>query len=169
MTVLETEEDIRELQTLMDRTMEATTEHHRRIVRPERRLSARQVCAYYHGMKHVAFATVSARGEPRVAPLDAFFVRGRFITGTNAESARARNIMRNPAVSVVHFVGDDVAISVHGTAHLIERHDEEAAEHDRIWTDHYGTSPFSWGERVVLIRTEPHAMWAYAQRPEDFP
>ena len=52
---------------------------------------------------------------------------------------------------------------------IIERGDLEAADLDRIATGLYGSSPFSWGEGVVLIRVEPDAMFAYASHPERFP
>jgi len=65
--VYETDEDLRWLQNLLDRTLASANPHLTSIVSPERRLTVRQVVRYLQGMKHVAFATVNARGEPRVA------------------------------------------------------------------------------------------------------
>jgi hypothetical protein len=81
----ESEEDVRRLQELLDRTLARANPHLASIVTPERRLTARQVVRYLQGTKHVAFATVNERGEPRVSPLDGVFVRGRLST------ARARS------------------------------------------------------------------------------
>ncbi|HVR14064.1 MAG TPA: hypothetical protein VMS41_09795, partial [Gaiellaceae bacterium] len=75
--MFESDDDVRELQMLIDRTFAGANPHLAGIVKPERRLSARQVVRYLQGTKHVAFATVNERGEPRVAPLDGVFIRGR--------------------------------------------------------------------------------------------
>ena len=135
----------------------------------QRRLTARQVVQYLQGIKHVSLGTVTARGEPRVAPLDAYFVRGRFVMSTCGRSMRLRHMRARPAVSLSHVVGDDVAVVVNGRAVVIERDDSDAAGLDRIAAGLYGSSPFSWGEGVVFIRVEPDAMLAYAFHPERFP
>ena len=36
------------------------------------------------------------------------------------------------------------------------------------WREIYSSSPFEWGEGVVM-RIEPTSMWAYAFHPELFP
>jgi hypothetical protein len=135
---------------------------------PQRRLTAGQVVQYLQGIKHVSLGTVTARGEPRVAPLDAYFVHGRFVVSTGGRSMRLRHMRARPAVSLSHVVGDDVAVVVNGRAVIIEHGDSEAADLDRIATGLYGSSPFSWGEGVVFIRVEPDAMFAYAFHPERF-
>jgi hypothetical protein len=167
--VRETDEDLRGMQELMDATYARANRHMTAIVGPDRRLDAAQVVAYLQGLKHVAFATVDARGEPRVAPLDAHFVRGRFTLGTGRGSARWRNITRNPACSVAHYVGDDVAVVAHGRAEELARDHPDHDEVHEVWTTHYGSDPYSWGDAVVLFRVEPAAMWAYAPDPSAFP
>jgi hypothetical protein len=167
--VHETDEDLAWLQALIDRTIERANPHLTAIVKPERRLTARQVATYLQGTKHVAFATVNERGEPRVAPLDGVFVRGRFTVSTGGRAARLRHLRANPACSAAHVVGDDVGIVVHGHATIVEQGDEGADELDRIWTGIYGSSPFSWGDGVVFMRIEPTSMWTYAFHPERYP
>ena len=167
--VLEAAADIRWLQALMDATHTRANPHMTGIVTPERRLDAAQVVAYLQGLKHVAFGTVNARGEPRVAPLDGHFVRGRFTLGTGRRSARWRNLERNPACSAAHYVGDDVAVVVNGHAEELTRdHPDHDEVHD-VWATHYGSSPYSWGDAVVLFRVQPVSMWAYAANPNAFP
>ncbi|MGH3109912.1 MAG: pyridoxamine 5'-phosphate oxidase family protein [Gaiellaceae bacterium] len=165
----ETDDELRRLQQLLDRTLERANPHLTSIVTPERRLTAEQVVAYLQGTKHVAFATVNEQGEPRVAPLDGVFVRGRFTVGTGARAARLRHLRANPACSAVHMDGDVVGIAAHGRAAILEQGDEGVEELDRIWTGIYGSSPFSWGEGVVFMVVEPSSMWAYASHPENFP
>jgi len=165
----ETGDDVRRLQQLLDRTLERANPHLTSIVKPERRLTAKQVVRYLQGIKHVAFATVNTKGEPRVAPLDGVFVRSRFTVSTGGRAARLRHLRANPACSAVHMDGDVVGIAVHGRATILEEGDAGAAELDRVWTEIYGSSPFSWGTGVVFMVVEPSSMWAYAFHPENFP
>jgi uncharacterized pyridoxamine 5'-phosphate oxidase family protein len=167
--VYENDDDMVWLQALIDRTFARANPHLASIVKPERRLSARQVVTYLQGTKHVAFATVNERGEPRVAPLDGVFIHGRFTVSTGGKAARLRHLRANPACSAVHVVGDEIAVVVHGHATILGRGDLGVAEIEPIWTEIYGSSPFSWGEGVVFMRIEPTSMWAYAFHPERFP
>src|SRR5262245_17967525 len=167
--MFESDEDVRDLQALLDRTIAHANPHLLNIVKPERQLSAQQVVRYLQGTKHVAFATVNEHGEPRVAPLDGVFVRGRFTVSTGGQAARLRHLRANPACSAAHVDGDTIGIVVHGHAAIIGRDDEGVDELEPIWRDIYGSSPFEWGEGVVFMRIEPTSMWAYAFHPEQFP
>ena len=136
----ETAEEVQWLQALMDATHARANAHMAAIVKPERQLRAAQVVAYLQGLKHVAFGTVNARGEPRVSPLDGHFVHGRFTLSTGRGSARWRNLERNPACSAAHYVGDEVAVVVNG--HV-----------DELTRDH---RPRRGARRLVLaLRVEP--------------
>jgi uncharacterized pyridoxamine 5'-phosphate oxidase family protein len=165
----ETEEDLRFVQELLDRTLAHANPHLTSIVKPERRLNARQIATYLQGTKHVAFATVNARGQPRVAPLDGVVIRGRFTVSTGGSAARLRHLRANPSCSAAHMDGDAVGIVVHGQATILERGDPGVDEIEPVWRELYGSSPFEWGEGVVFIRIEPTSMWAYAFKPETFP
>jgi uncharacterized pyridoxamine 5'-phosphate oxidase family protein len=167
--MFESEEDIRDLQSLIDRTFARANPHLTAIVKPERRLTARQIVRYLQGTKHVAFATVNERGEPRVAPLDGVFIRGRFTVSTGGRAARLRHLRANPACSAAHMDGDTVGIVVHGHATILGRDDEGVEDIEPVWRDIYGSSPFSWDEGVVFMRIEPSSMWTFALNPESFP
>jgi hypothetical protein len=165
----ESEEDVRRLQEMLDRTLAGANPHLASIVSPDRRLTARQVVTYLQGTKHVAFATVNERGQPRVAPLDGVFVRGRITVSTGPQAARLRHLRANPACSAVHMDGDRVGVVVHGCAQLLEEGDSGVDELDRVWREIYGSSPFSWGDGVAFVVVEPTSMWAYAFHPGEFP
>ena len=148
----ETPEEVQWLQALMDATHARANAHMAAIVKPERQLSAAQVVAYLQGLKHVAFGTVNAQDEPRVAPLDGHFVHGRFTLSTGRGSARWRNLERNPACSAAHYVGDDVAVVVNGHVDELTRdHPDHDEVHD-VWFSHYESSPYTWGRRRHLPR-----------------
>lgn len=165
----ETDDDLLRLLEMLYRTLARANPHLASIVSPERRLSARQVVCCLQGTKHVAFATVNERGEPRVAPLDGVFVRGSFTVSTGARAARLRHLRVNPACSAVHMDGDVVGIAVNDRARILEEGDAGVAEIDAVWSEIYGSSPFTWGKGVVFMVVEPTSMWAYAFHPENFP
>lgn len=161
--------ELDELQAMFDAHLAAANPHMTAIVKPERRLTARQVAAYLTGVKHVAFATVTASGAPRVSPLDTLFVHGRFTLSTGAESTRARHLRRNPACSAVYLEGDRIAVVANGTVEWITPDHSEHDEIHRTWVGAYESDPYSWGNGVVLFRIQPSSMWAYAFHPEEFP
>ncbi len=167
--MLENPAEIAELQRLFDATLGKANAHMLRIVTPERRLSARQVVAYLQGTRHVALATVTARGEPRVSPLDSLFIHGRFTLGTDAGAARAANLRANPACSAAHLDGDRIAVVVNGSVEWIGRGHPDHDEIQGIWRATYGLDPYSLSPEVVLFRIVPVSMWAYATHPDDFP
>lgn len=165
----ETDADIAQLQQLMDATLADVNPHMGAIVTPERRLSARQVVRHLQGIRHVALATVNARGEPRVSPLDTLFINGRFTLSTGGGAARLRHLGRNPACSAVHMEADRIAIVVNGAVEWLPR---DHPEHDVIhgmWSETYGSDPYTWGDEIAFFRVQPASMWAYAFHPEEFP
>ena len=167
--MLETEAELAELQALFDAHLARANPHMRSIVSPERRLTARQVARYLVGTRHVAFATVTSRGEPRVSPLDMLFIHGRFTVSTAAGATRLRHLRANPACSAVHVDGDRIAVVVNGTVEWITRDHPDHDEIHRVWSETYKSDPYGWGEGVVFFRIEPRSMWAYAFHPEEFP
>ena len=166
--MFETDDEIAWIQAMFDAHLARANRHMTSIVTPERRLTARQVVTYLQGTKHVAFATVTSKGEPRVSPLDALFIHGRFTMGTGAGATKIAHLRRNPACSAVHMDGDRIAVAVIGTVEWITR---EHAAHDEIhetWKQTYESDPYAWGD-VVFFRIDPQTMWAYAFHAEEFP
>jgi general stress protein 26 len=166
--MFETEAEIQRLQAMFDAHLVRANRHMLNIVTPERRLTARQVVTYLQGTKHVAFATVTSKGEPRVSPLDALFIHGRFTLSTGTEATKIAHLRGNPACSAVHVDGDRIAVAVNGTVEWLTR---DHADHDEIhaeWTRTYASDPYTWGD-VVLFRIQPASMWAYAFKTEEFP
>jgi uncharacterized pyridoxamine 5'-phosphate oxidase family protein len=114
--VHETPEDLTALQKLLDRSYERGGAHLRRIITPERRLTAEQVCERLSGMCLLALATVTSDGRPIVGPVDGIFFRGAFHFGSAPDSLRFRHIRTRPHVSATHLPGEELAVTVHGRA-----------------------------------------------------
>ena len=167
--MLETHEEIVELQDILDRSYERLGEHASLIITRERRLTAQQVVNYLEGMKHIVVGTVTSRGEPRVSPVDGHFLRGRFWFGTGNAAFRIRHLRRRPAISACHLAGDDIAIVVHGRAVLFGPDEPEGEEMRAHFTRYYGSDPYSWpGGNTAWVRIEPEIMTAFAMDPSKF-
>lgn len=166
--MFETESELAELQRLFDATLVRANEHMLSIVTPNRRLTARQVSAYLTGTRHVAFGTVNSRGEPRVSPLDALFIRGQFHMGTGRGATEIAHLQVNPACSAVHMDGDRVAVTVNGTVEWMPRDHSDHDELIQIWIATYGSEPYLLGD-IVFFRIQPASMWAFASNPSEFP
>lgn len=163
----ETPADIADLYTLLDHSITQASPFLRSSFEmPEHSLSAAQLVAHLQGSLTVAMATVTARSEPRVAPINAFFVRAAFHIPTVAESARARHLARRPAASLTYFEGIDVAVIAHGTMHIIGQSDPAFAELDAAWTESGSESPTGWNGSAVYLRMEPARLYTYARYPE---
>ncbi|MEA2394131.1 MAG: hypothetical protein QOJ82_2022, partial [Solirubrobacteraceae bacterium] len=116
----ETAADLQRLQALLDDSVARASPFLRSSFQmPERSLSAERLAAHLQGSLTVALATVTARGEPRVAPIAALFLRGSFHVPTVAESARARHVAQRPGVSLTYFEGTDLAVIAHGHAAIL--------------------------------------------------
>jgi hypothetical protein len=166
---LETEAELAEIQAMLDAHLARANQHMLNIVTPDRRLTARQVASYLQGTKHVAFATVTSKGEPRVSPLDMLFIHGRFTMSTGTDATKIGHLRANPACSAVHVDGDRIAVVANGTVEWIPRDHPDHAEVLRVWTETYDSDPSSWGGAIVFFRIRPSSMWAYAFHPEEFP
>jgi Pyridoxamine 5'-phosphate oxidase len=125
--VYETDADLESRQDLLDTSYARAGEHLRGIWGEESRLDARGLAAELPGVQVLDLATVNPAGEPRVAPVDGFFYRGRFWFGSSPYSFRFRNIRRNPAVSGSITKGlETFLFLVHGTAVEIDPRGPEA-------------------------------------------
>ena len=163
----ETPADTTDLQALLDHSITQASPFLRSSFEmPQHSLSAAQLIAHLHGPLTVAVATSTARAEPRVAPIGAFFVHAAFYVPTVAESARARNLARRPAASLTYFEGIDVAVIAHGRMRIIGQDDAAFVELDRAWLQTGRESPTQWSGSPVYLRMEPATLYTYAQHPD---
>ena len=97
----ETEQDLKRLQALLDGSIEGAGSFLRSSFRmPRHSLSAVQLVRHLGGLNTVAMATVTQKGEPRVAPIGSLLYRGRFHAPTLASAVRTRHLMERPSVSL---------------------------------------------------------------------
>ena len=114
--MLETPEELRRLQALLDASMADAGTHLRSIISDERRLDARQLADRLTGMRLLVLATVTADGRPVGGPVDGYFLHGTFWFSSGTESVRMRHLAARPEVSATHLPGENLAVTVHGRA-----------------------------------------------------
>lgn len=154
----ETADDLRALQQLLDDSHAAAGEHMRSIFTEERRLSASALAERLTGMCVLDLATVTAKGEPRVAPVDGLFFRGQWHFGSSPSSARFRHIEARPAVSGSHTRGEELAVIVHGTARRVD----VAGELRDFLVEVYGSGWAEWGGDAPYAVIDPWRMYTFA-------
>jgi hypothetical protein len=162
-------EDLAALQRLLDDSYARAGAHLRAIWDPDSRLDAAGLSAELPGVQVLDLATVNAAGEPRVAPVDGLFHRGRFWFGSAENSFRFRNIRRNPAVSAALTKGSETfLVLVHGSAVETDPRgpasrgfaDYIRATYDFDWDVEHPTAPYAW--------IDAHTLLAF-KRPEGWP
>ena len=165
--MLETDAELDRLQELLDRSHASATDHLRDIINEERTLTARDLAALLTGMRVISVATVTAQGHPRISAMDGHFLHGTWSFSTSATAAKARHMHARPDVSVAHVDGEQLAVFSHGRVEEMAETDADWEETLDHWTRHYGSSPLTWGERIVLYRYRPHWMVGYAWKREE--
>jgi nitroimidazol reductase NimA-like FMN-containing flavoprotein (pyridoxamine 5'-phosphate oxidase superfamily) len=164
--VHETAGDITALQELLDRSYAAAGAHLLEIHTPDRRMTAEQVAGRLQGMCLLALATVTADSRPIVGPVDGIFYRGSFHFGSSPDSLRFRHIRERPQVSATHLPGEELGVTVHGTAVPV---DIRAAEHAGfrqtlldIYVPRYGAGWESFVDSgPVYARIDARRMYAF--------
>lgn len=163
----ETEDDLRNLQDLLDRSYATGGRHLLEIITPERRLSAADVCLRLEGMRLLALATVTADGRPLVGPVDGIFFRGSFHFSSSPDSVRIRHVRRRPEVSATHLPGESFAVTVHGAATVLDLTDPEHAGIRATLLDHYvpqyGPEWESFLDANVCARIDARRMFVFHQ------
>ena len=166
--MLETPEELDNLQQLLDRSMAGAGEHLRGILTGERRLPAAQLAGRLLGMRLLAVATVTADGRPLAGPVDGYFLHGTFWFSSGRNSVRMRHLAARSAVSATHLPGEELAVTVHGHAELFELSDPARAELRQAMLDHYlplqGPEFETWLDEAdaVAARIAADKMFTYA-------
>ena len=162
----ETPDDLAALQQVLDDSYARIGAHMRSIHTPERRVAAADLVRILRGVRVLDLATVTARCEPRVGPVDGLFFRGRYYFGSGAESVRFRHLRARPSVSACHTVGETFATIVHGRAVEIDvRSPEQRPFLEYVREVYPEWDAWYAGATPPYARIEPERMYAYAFEP----
>jgi general stress protein 26 len=166
--MLETPEELDNLQQLLDRSMAGAGEHLRGIITDERRLPAADLARRLQGMRLLAVATVTADGRPLAGPVDGYFLHGTFWFSSARNSVRMRHLAARPAVSAIHLPGEELAVTVHGRAELVDLREPAGAELRQAMLDWYvprqGPEFETWLDALdaVAARIEPEKIFTFS-------
>jgi Pyridoxamine 5'-phosphate oxidase len=163
----ESADDLRALQSLLDRSFAGAGAHLLEIITPDRRLTAGALCARLDGMRLLALATVSSAGRPLVGPVDGIFFRGAFHFGSSPDSVRVRHLRSRPQVSATHLPGESFAVTVHGDVTFLDLADSAQTELRATLLDHYvpqyGPEWESFLDANVYARIDAQRMFVFHQ------
>ncbi|MFW6074179.1 MAG: pyridoxamine 5'-phosphate oxidase family protein [Chloroflexota bacterium] len=163
--------DLQWLDELLSRSMEQAGPFLRSSFEmPDHSLSARQMVKHLDGLPTISMASVTAAGEPRVAPIGAIFYRCRFHAPTVRNAARVRHYERRPALSATYYEGIDLAIIIHGRATIVDEDDPSFAPVDAELQRLTGESVLEWDSADgVYVRVDPDVIYTFARYPDQFP
>lgn len=166
----ETPDDLAALQAVIDDSYARATAHLLAVHEPERRLDAAALAAELTGMCLLVLATSTRDGRPISGPVDGIFYRGRFHFGSSPDSVRFRHIRERPEVSATHLPGEHLAVTVHGTAEIIDVNAPEHAGFRQalldIYLPRYGDSWLEVLNGASYARIEPRRMFTFSM-PEE--
>jgi hypothetical protein len=164
--VFETDDDLRRLQDLLDRSYDDAGAHLREVITPDRRLDATEVCRRLTGMRLLALATVTSDHRPIVGPVDGIFFRGRFHFSSSPNAVRIAHIRKRPWVSATHLPGEELAVTVHGKATELDMKTPGNADLRRtildIYTPTYGPESERFFDANLCVRIEAERMFTFA-------
>lgn len=98
----ETADDLTRIQRLLDESYQAAGSHLREVITPERTITAAKLVEILIGMRLLVLSTVTKDCRPIAGPVDGIFFRGDFYFGSS--------------VSATHLPGEELAVTVHGSA-----------------------------------------------------
>lgn len=155
----ETTADLAWLQELLDRSYASGGPHLLDIHTGAARLDAAEVVARLVGMHVFVVATVSSDGRVFTGPVDGFLFRGRVHFGTSPVALRSRHLSARPTVSATHVRGEEIVVTVHGRARLLDLRGADA-DFAAVTREYYGTGWDEWEGSPVAWAIEPDRMLA---------
>jgi len=162
----ETDDDLRRLQALLDRSYDAAGPHLQEVITPDRRLDATELCVRLTGMRLLVLATVTSDHRPVVGPVDGIFFRGAFHFGTSPNALRVIHIRRHPWISATHLPGEELSVTVRGTATELDMKMPTNADLRRTvldtYTPTYGPDWESFFDANLYVRIEAERMFTFS-------
>lgn len=157
----ETPQDIERLRTVLDASHARAGAHLRMIFSDERRVAAADLPARLPGVQITHLATVTAAGEPRVAPVDGLFYRGALHVGTASNAMRTRHLRARGQVSASIAHGEEFALVIHGRAVELDLDHDEHRGLRAYYTDVYGDGWEAFRQGNPYWRIDPDRMFSY--------
>jgi len=162
----ETPEDIKRMQALLDESIAQGGAHLRSIITDDRVLTATAIAERLQGMTLLALATTTRAGAPIVGPVDGILYRGEFWFGSAPGALRFQHIRQRPQVSATHLPGEELAVTIHGTAHIEGVPSDLPEGFQTVCLEVYGKEWLDWGAGALYARIEPRRMFTFHLEPD---
>lgn len=163
--VHETPKDLAALQTLLDDSYAVAGSHLRSVITPERRLTAAEVAERLTGVCILGLGTTSSDGRPFVAPVDGLFFRGQFWFGSAPDSLRFLHIRRDPHVSASYVPAEELGITIHGEAEIVDLAAAEQAGFREFCVEVYGETWHDWIGSAAYAKINARRMFTFYLDP----
>jgi len=164
MAMYETSDDLKALQELLDQSDKNAGSHLRAVITQDRRMTAEELCNRLTGMRLLALATVTSDNRPLVGPVDGVFYRGVFHFGSSPDSIRVKHIRQRPSISATHVPSEEMSVTVHGRASILEMSSVENSGLRKtildIYTPKYGAEWEKFFDSNVYVRIDSLRMFA---------
>lgn len=157
----ETAEDLKNLQLLLNRSYDQAGPHLREVVTPDRRIGAARLIDLMNGVQVLALATVTSDGRPLTGAVDGLFYRAEFWFGSSPNSVRFRHLRVRPQVSATHMRGEELAVTVHGSAEIADPTDPLHAGFRAYCLETYGPAWSDWASDAVYARINAARLFAF--------
>jgi hypothetical protein len=159
--VRETNEDLARLQAILNRSYENAGDHLLSVHTPDRRLTAADLADRLTGVRVLSLATTTSDGRPLTGAVDGLFYRGEFWFGSASDSVRFQHLRARPHVSATHTVGEALAVTVHGTAHEIDRDDPTNEGFRDLCLEIYGPNWEEFTAGAAYARIDAKKMFTF--------
>ena len=110
--------------------------------------------------RNAILATIKQDGAAQLTPIWYLYEDGRFYVSAGVDTAKVRNLVRNPAITLCidGGRGDARYVVVYGTAHLIEPEQPLQAETRRRIIRHYHDSDEAAEAYYQSVKGDPAAL-----------
>jgi hypothetical protein len=161
--MLESPQEMAQLQELLDRSAADASAHLLSIVTPPRRMNAQRLVEEARGIAVLNVASVTARGEPRISAVDGHFRHGTWWFTTALSAIKVRHWRARPAVSAAWTPRDGFGVFAHGTVEFIEDGDPRRAPLREYLLQLYSMDPEDLTDSgAAYVRLQPSWMVAFA-------
>lgn len=133
----ETADDLTRVQRLLDESYQSAGIHLREVITSERMISATKLAEILIGMRLLVLSTVTKDCRPIGGAVDGFFFRGDFYFGSSPFSTRFSHIKRGSSVSATHLPSEELSVTVHGSATVIDVNSPQHSHFRQILLDIY--------------------------------
>jgi hypothetical protein len=169
--VFETRDDVRLLQELLDQSYAQAGPHLREVITDDRRLDAAELCTRMTGVRLLTLATVTSDHRPIAGPVDGIFYRGAFHFGSSPDSVRITHIRTRPWVSATHLPGEELSVTVHGEATMLDLGSPLNAELRQtvldMYTPRFGPEWETFLDANIFARIEATRMFTFFMKETD--